>query len=461
MKKYIFFIILFSLFIIPNVGFSANHYIRDGATGSGTSWSDAADDLTSLTLVRGDTYYVADGSYGDWYLTTADSGSTYIYIKKATASAHGTETGWSSSYGDGQATVNSVHFRSSYWIFDGVTGRGSNPADYGFRFVRTSASAATYFIGIPWVGDHRYNTDYITVSHCSFVMPGPTYDYPLIPIYSNAYINDSSYITISYCYFYNGPSNMAFRNWKYSTIEYCYFAGNWSSASNHGQQISPGNGSDDITLRNNIFANSTVFIVGLHRTEGAACNYRWKIYNNVVIGGTLTAGWANADSSRADNIANWQVHNNTHIGVNFGGKGAFFVGSLSNPSTDKSYAYNNLFYNCVGPTFDTSTSGGIIHTNNGFYSCTGTYDSSENGTAVNASGDPFADRAGGNYQLKSGVKAIDYGKALSSPFAVDYNGTVRPQGSGFDIGAYEYAGAVLKSIETAEVPGAPTSFRIE
>ena len=63
------------------------------------------------TLVRGDTYYIADGSYPSYTVDDAVSGTIVITIKKATTSAHGTENGWDSSYGDGQAV-----FTSSEWV---------------------------------------------------------------------------------------------------------------------------------------------------------------------------------------------------------------------------------------------------------------------------------------------------------------------------------------------------------
>ena len=45
---------------------AANHYVRAGATGSadGTDWTNAFTDLPA-TLTRGDTYFVADGTYGN------------------------------------------------------------------------------------------------------------------------------------------------------------------------------------------------------------------------------------------------------------------------------------------------------------------------------------------------------------------------------------------------------------
>jgi hypothetical protein len=66
---------------------AANWYVREGAigSGSGTDWTDA---YTSLppTLNRGDIYYIGDGTYGGYTFDDSESGTTYITIKKATAS---------------------------------------------------------------------------------------------------------------------------------------------------------------------------------------------------------------------------------------------------------------------------------------------------------------------------------------------------------------------------------------
>ena len=121
------------LFLIVSVS-AANHYVRQGASGNGNDWSNAYGSLPS-TLVRGDTYYVADGSYGGYGFNDADSGTTLITIKKATASDHGTSTGWQSSFGDGQVIFTStISFSSGYYVLDGQTGGGPGSWKSGFGF---------------------------------------------------------------------------------------------------------------------------------------------------------------------------------------------------------------------------------------------------------------------------------------------------------------------------------------
>ena len=110
-------IILFVVLLIPAICLSANYAVGPSATGNG-SGSDYNNLMAwSFTPVRGNTYYLVDGSYGSKTFSTAVSGTTLITIKKATESDYGGLSNWSSTYGDGQAIfTGEVSFRSSYWL---------------------------------------------------------------------------------------------------------------------------------------------------------------------------------------------------------------------------------------------------------------------------------------------------------------------------------------------------------
>lgn len=123
-------------FVAPKISQAAEHYIRQGASGSnnGADWINA---WTSLppALVRGDTYYVAAGEYGGYTFDDAVSGTQFITIKKAFASNHGTDAGWQDSYGDGQAVFGPLAVGASYIKIDGQTGGGPASWDTGHGFV--------------------------------------------------------------------------------------------------------------------------------------------------------------------------------------------------------------------------------------------------------------------------------------------------------------------------------------
>jgi hypothetical protein len=61
------------------------------------------------------------------------------------------------------------------------------------------------------------------------------------------------------------------------------------------------------------------------------------------------------------------------------------------------------------------------------------------GSSAVVSAPLFVDAAAGDYRLQSGSPAIDKGTSSLNPFiTADYDGLVRPQGSAFDMGAFEY-----------------------
>ena len=439
----------------PPAAGGANQYILDGAKGTYTttkcdSWAvdRACDDLPTL-LVRGDTYYVADGIYARHIFNDAEVGESYITIRKATESEHGNDTGWNSSYGDGQAEFavvaasgyeTGLKFRKSYYIFDGVTGAGNDPSSYGFKISGVSELNKQYLIGLPMLGDSSYQVDHITISHTAIMTSGQgTGAYTQIGIYSLP--RDASYassdITLSYNYLSNASSNILMRQAQNWTIRDNYFDGNWSSADNHGQQISPAT-SSNIFLYNNIFKDSTTFVIGAHNESGG--NSYWHVYNNIIIGGTLSAGFAMAESGEADGLVSSQFHNNTFVNVDFGGRGAVFVGKLTDAATQMSYAYNNLFYNCISPRMDNAdgTPGAIIHDHNAYIASTGTINSADESAPLIDYNDPFVDREKNDYRLKTGTLSINTGKALRTEYSLDRKGIVRPQWKAWDIGAYEF-----------------------
>jgi hypothetical protein len=95
----------FFFFLLPLLALPAgatNHYVRQGASGNGSDWTNACGDFTgscaASSLVRGDTYYVAGGTYTAKTWNTPASGTSVITIKKAIVADHGTATGWNDAY---------------------------------------------------------------------------------------------------------------------------------------------------------------------------------------------------------------------------------------------------------------------------------------------------------------------------------------------------------------------------
>jgi len=125
---------------------AANWYVRAGATGAktGSDWTNAYSSLPA-TLVRGDTYYIAAGTYGAYRFSTANSGSTVVTIRKATVGNHGSSTGWNDVYGSGEAVFTSS---GTTWTcapsvgfvtIDGQRGTPGVVGSYGFRVTSTAS----------------------------------------------------------------------------------------------------------------------------------------------------------------------------------------------------------------------------------------------------------------------------------------------------------------------------------
>jgi hypothetical protein len=419
------------------VASAADHYVRVGAEGSGASWADAMGALPS-ELIRGDTYYIADGSYDSYQCDDPVSGTEVITVKKATIDDHGTDTGWDDSYGDGQATFNRpLNFKTPNWIWDGMKGSGRNPDDYGFRVVEGGDCAdlsTQRMVGIPPVGS-MVPISNVRFSHTAVVCCGAAHAMTQICLYSNP--ESASGIVISHNYFKDGAPNMLTRKWQDSFIEHNYFDRNWSSPTHHGEQVSPGGGEKNVTYRYNVFRDSEVFVIGFHIRN----NSGYKIYGNVVVGGNIHGVFVSADSAHLDVLLSSEIYNNSIINVNVGARGIVFTGPLTDSVGDKSYAYNNLAYNCDGPKF----SGSVINDYNAFFDCTGTVN--EEAHSYIASGNPFQDIANDRFEL---IMPTPSGKSdLGEPFTVDPKGDLRGADGIWDAGAYEL-----------ELPKVPTNLRI-
>jgi len=109
------FILVLFLFFSCLPALAANVFVGDhdthagynsGGSGDGSDWNNTLDDLPAA-LNRGDTYYIGDGSYAAYTFDDTESSTSLITVKKATPLDHGAETGWDSSYGDGQAVLGS------------------------------------------------------------------------------------------------------------------------------------------------------------------------------------------------------------------------------------------------------------------------------------------------------------------------------------------------------------------
>lgn len=441
-KKFLFLtLLLLTLLACGTTAEAASHYIRDGGAGStaGTgdcaTWEDAhACDQLPATLVRGDTYYIADGTYTGKTFNT--SGTALITIRKATTPDHGTDVGWSSTFGDGTATfTTSLIFASANWLVDGVLGGGPTNWTGPFGFKSTATNEMLLYDN---------GASGVTVQHIELSGVG-SYNGLQAGLRANSCTN----CTLSYWYmhdigfipFFSGAVNL--------TVEYGYLK-SWYEGASHSELCSCwdiGNSAIGThTFRYNLFTDikSTGGIMWDNKTNHAA---ELRVYGNVFYKDPavpmnnccngVIGGWT---GNSGEDFYNAHVINNTFI--NLTGAEILSTFPIRYGSTE---ARNNLFYTISAP------GGGSIWqtiTHNHFIS------TSPIGTSSSTSSNsPFMNITNLNFNLTGPTPA---GVALSAPYNVDMFGKTRGADGVWDRGAAEF-GAAGGSLP----PPAPTNLIIQ
>lgn len=455
-------------FLTLSLGFishaeAANRYVRQGASGngSGSDWTNAYTALPG-SLTRGDTYYIADGSYGGYTFDDAASGTTPITIKKCTASDHGTETGYSAGYCDGQAVFSGLTFKRPYYVFDGAKRNESNWQEtlvYGFKISEIYAST-----------DDGANAPNITIRYVDIGGPNGeicTGNTPGSGIY--AVYGSMHNWTISRSHIHNVEISIRtvdVNNW---TIEHTHLGPSWAKESISNNEAS------GWIIRHNKFIDNLIYPPSAcqHGGDGATAdtwtrvnngsNDNWSIYGNVFgdsgtynnILRTNAVVLGNYWSGPSDGVSGWKVYNNVFYNIQ-GGKNLVKLGNGSG-----NVVANNLWYKSRQAGQDI----GIV-TNGAVYTswCNSTPYSlcpSSPGTWLQGSDNPFVNVAGFNFNLKSsisGASPINTGTALGSGFdPVDGNGNIRGADGTWDIGAYEYTSGTPLDPDTTP-PTSPTGL---
>lgn len=206
-------ILLTTIFcLLASPVFATVLHVRQGGSGSMCQdWTttNVCANIPTGSLVRGDVVLVANGTgYTTNVLSTAESGSVLITIRKATIASHDTSTGWLDSYGDGSAEwASDIVFQSDYWDFDGVTGGGpgcwvpSVTCIFGFTMTRAAADygGSPRMINVSATGTPGSTRKGVKVRHVSFTQTGNVdlYEHD----YNGIYASDSTLGTIVDCIF--------------------------------------------------------------------------------------------------------------------------------------------------------------------------------------------------------------------------------------------------------------------
>ncbi len=303
-------------------------YVRQGASGGGTDWTNAYAALPA-TLTRGATYYIADGTYSGYTFDDAESGTSLITIKKATQADHGTETGWTPGYGDGVASWGPWGITTSYWHIDGQVGGGPDSWATGHGFsVFSSTSKLVQINGT--------NLTDITLAHIEFDSDrGATFIGGITGTNVGTSVNN---LLIEYCAVREVFGALIHtRAWSVVTVQYSYFFDNKNTAADHSEAVSTNGANDNWVIRWNLFDSieGTAVFAGIN----VSSHDNWQIYGNVFSRSRTVVNIID-DASNDSSMSNSEFLNNTILdypGVSQGG--------LRTNTGSGNISYNNIYYN--------------------------------------------------------------------------------------------------------------------
>jgi hypothetical protein len=224
----------------------------------------------------------------------------------------------------------------------------------------------------------------------------------------------------------------------------------------HGNQdhhIYLATGATNVTIRNNLFIRGAGSAIQAYHSPASS---GIRIYNNVMIGGTLKCSQSRSNPCASTATQHWgliigdakstQIYNNTIYGMQYGMD--FNYGTtVTGPFVVK----NNLIVNSTVAGIRVASAYAPYYSSdyNGFYGNRSDF----NWKGANMSAAQFASStvnerhsiranplfvngASGSYYLGAGSPMIDRGIAMTL-FNTDKDGIARPTGGGTDIGAYE------------------------
>ena len=383
---------------------------------------------------------MAGGTYnGNVTIRTAESGASWIIIKKANATDNGSDPGWNTSYATNQTVINGLLWvYYGYFEIDAVTGSGMS--GHGIKIHAPDSSASVVRLNTGGGPRHLHHLD----------IEGPGYDYGSLGsdgIYFNSTSAAVKGLCISHCWVHEIPRNgVTIGNivgTSYSDYGMLFEhnvlgrTGGVGKAYPHihgqGMQIGAGQPDSYLIIRNNTFYDMygqgpISYLNGTHSQS--------RIYNNIFYTtnpsayGNSTAIYMHELSVAASNM---YIYNNTFY--NFSGGYGNNIACRRKGGCANVEVKNNIWVGCV---FRVGHVGVTSASNNDYYNNTGRNVPDGETNQKTESRDPFVNSAGYDFRLVRGAKAHNGGTSLSSVFTDDIIGTSRPQGSAWDIGAYEF-----------------------
>jgi hypothetical protein len=356
-----FLLVLLSASLFSAAAYAGNKYVRADAAGSntGTDWANAYTALPA-TLTRGDTYYIADGSYGPYVFKTPNSGSTLITIRKATVADHGTNTGWSDSYGDGEALFTG---NDTVWTFAPgvgyfeIFGQRAQPGvarSYGIRLYSTASrnSAATLLapdLSGPYSstgGNQHLYFDRVEFDWNNGTAAGAAGATRAVQ-WNTAVGNSGIHFTNCFVHHSSGFGIYAASIASDYVIDGCHFANNGGATTYHHETFWV-TGTNGFTFRNNIIRDTQSGALTGWLMLGTVVNA--NIYNNVftcsettscATGGNGIIGTWDSNTYANSNI---QILNNTFANLPASGNPAIYFYHSGGAKDINVTVTNNVFF---------------------------------------------------------------------------------------------------------------------
>ena len=419
--------------------FTPVYYVTSSGAGAkdGSDWANAFDQDALVEDIGeyghgpgeigpGDTVYIAGGEYPITIeIPDCPAGgdcTDVLTLKKATATNHGTETGWSPEWGTQQAVFEGLLMRK--WDYITIDGQ----EEYGIKFV---SDVDSYVVNL--TRGNKNPSNHIILRYLEIEGPGMNQDHMQSAGLNIYHAANSIDILVEYCKIHEfscvgmkgGAEDFIFQyNDVYNIADTsCHedfmliYSGNGSVRYNTFYNQGSGGGGVAIYAHDN-----------LHNDQTGP----YFVHSNLIYQtgdfkyGQDSKGISVQGSSIAD--AEIYAYNNTIVDF----ESPFAIGD-GNGYTTTGDVKNNLVY--ATELANAAFTGDISHSYN-WYSADVNHDYEEG--EITSPENPFAGYAGQDFALSAGIA----GAILDSEYGMDMFGTPRGEDGVWDRGAYEFDGDV-------------------